>query len=456
VNEQAATLKPTQRLPPRGALLRAARVVAALTLGTAGVVLGSIWLSNPWRPASRPGDDTQANRDRADADRLPHDRDRKSLGDAPPKDKAPDKDARPTDQDAARDKKDKDGPPDPPRPPSAFVNKVGMKLVRIKPGSFTMGSPPDEEERGNDETPHKVTLTKGFYMAATLVTQWQWEQVMGKEANHSRFTGDKSQLPVDYVSWDDCQDFCKKLSALDGRKYELPTEAEWEYACRAGTKTPFWFGDSITDKDANYNATYTYGKDGKKGTYREKTTPVQEFKPNPWGLYDMHGNLQQWCQDYYAPYPEGDITDPSNLKKSDIDARVLRGGSWIDGPVGCRAACRGGFGPHYRVDVRGCRVVCRLESDASRRDDAPSKDKDTPKDKDSAKPTPKLTPFERLVADADEAIKGQDSGRFTIAAPPGISEADLDAACARYKKLGWWAAKGQGAAPGERYMTLRK
>jgi formylglycine-generating enzyme required for sulfatase activity len=220
---------------------------------------------------------------------------------------------------------------------------------------------PAEEKREDDETPHNVTLTRGFYMAATLVTQEQWEKVLGKDANHSVDTGDKSQLPVDHVSWDDCQEFCKKLSSLDGRRYALPTEAEWEYACRAGTRTPFWFGESITDRDANYDAREPYGKDGKKGTLRDKTTPVREFKPNPWGLYDMHGNLWQWCEDWYNPYPDKDVTDPFSPTKGREDARVLRGGACVSNPQRCRAAGRLRHGSANSPEFFGCRVVCRLD-----------------------------------------------------------------------------------------------
>jgi formylglycine-generating enzyme required for sulfatase activity len=202
-------------------------------------------------------------------------------------------------------------------------------------------------------------------MAATLVTQYQWEQVMGKDANRSRFMGkdddEKMKLPVDNVSWDDCQVFCKKLSEREGRKYELPTEAEWEYACRAGTTSPFWWGKTITTAQANYSGAFAYGKDGKTGVSRGKTTTVEQFAANPWGLFDMHGNLYQWCQDWYNLYLDRDLTDPASIEKGAADARVLRGGSWFDYPRSCRAACRRGGGPAYRNGGLGCRVVCRLD-----------------------------------------------------------------------------------------------
>ena len=130
-----------------------------------------------------------------------------------------------------------------------------MKLKWIEPGSFRMGSPQGEAERETNEAQHSVTLTRGYYLGAYLVTQEQWERVMGKDANHSQFMGkdeeEKKKLPVDNVSWDDCQEFCRKLSALEGRKYTLPTEAQWEYACRAGTSTAFWWGDVIERRQAN-------------------------------------------------------------------------------------------------------------------------------------------------------------------------------------------------------------
>src|SRR5271166_1759134 len=170
-------------------------------------------------------------------------------------------------------------------PPKDFTNSIGMKFVWIPPGNFMMGSPKEEKERRYDETQHKVTLTKGFYMGVYTVTQEEWQAVMGN--NPSKFKGEK-KLPVENVSWEDCQEFIKKLRARDKKPYRLPTEAEWEYACRAGTTTPFHFGETISTDQANHNGNFTYG-DGKKGVYREKTTPVDNFPANAFGLYDMHG-----------------------------------------------------------------------------------------------------------------------------------------------------------------------
>jgi formylglycine-generating enzyme required for sulfatase activity len=228
-------------------------------------------------------------------------------------------------------------------PPKNYTNSLGMKFVWIPPGSFTMGSPKEEKQRGDDETQHKITLTKGFYMGVYTVTQEQWQEVMGK--NPSVFQGEKN-LPVDTVSWNECQEFIKKLRAKDKDKkaYRLPTEAEWEYACRAGTTTPFHFGDTISTDQANYKGDFVYGS-GKKGIFRKKTTPVGTFPANAWGLHDMHGNVWQWCQDWYGgDYPKNDATDPQGPEKGRVNLneqhRVLRGGSWDDHPLYCRSACR--------------------------------------------------------------------------------------------------------------------
>ena len=208
-----------------------------------------------------------------------------------------------------------------------------------------MGSPKEEKERRDDEIQHKVTLTKGFYMGVQLVTQEQWQEVMGN--NPSKFKGEKN-LPVETVSWDDCQEFIKKLREKDKKPYRLPTEAEWEYACRAGTTTPFHFGETISTDQANYNGNYIYGN-GKKGVYREKTTPVGSFPANAWGLHDMHGNVWQWCQDWYGDYPQKDVVDPQGPEKGEY--RVLRGGSWIYDPRYCRSAFRFGNEPGIRKTV---------------------------------------------------------------------------------------------------------
>ncbi len=254
-----------------------------------------------------------------------------------------------------------------------FTNSLGMQFAWVEPGSFLMGSPdgktptgvPAEYQRSDEETPHKVTLTKGFHMGVHLVNQAQWERVMGKDANLSKFVGwnrnEQKRLPVDSVTWEDCQGFYRKLGAREGRTYKLPTEAQWEYACRAGTRTAFWWGDSITADQANYDGNFTYGKDSKNGAHRKSTTPVDSFRANPWGLYDMHGNLYQWCEDVYQPYPEDAVIDAIGVTERATDVRVQRGGSWYSYPNRCRAAYRSRGAPAMRFDDVGCRVVLCLD-----------------------------------------------------------------------------------------------
>ncbi|MEI7686729.1 MAG: formylglycine-generating enzyme family protein [Planctomycetota bacterium] len=253
---------------------------------------------------------------------------------------------------------------DPKDPPKEFTNSIGMKFVWIPPGTFLMGSPKEEKHRNPIETQHKVTLTKGFYMGVYAVTQDQWVKVMGgknpSDFPKERWTGkdklsDKEQalLPVESVSWNDCQEFLKKLRETDAKPYRLPTEAEWEYACRAGTTTPFHFGETLSTDQANYDGDQVYGN-GKKGVRRSKTTPGGSFPANAFGLHDMHGNLYQWCQDWYGDYPQGDVTDPQGPEKG--QARVLRGGSWKSSPVSCRSAERLWYEPGARFHLYGFRV----------------------------------------------------------------------------------------------------
>ena len=244
---------------------------------------------------------------------------------------------------------------DPKDPTKEFTNSIGMKFVWIPPGTFQMGSPKEEKHRNPIETQHKVTLTKGFFMGVYTVTQDQWMKVMGGK-NPSGFASDKEKLvlPVDSVSWSDCQEFLKKLREKEMKPYRLPTEAEWEYACRAGTTTPFHFGETISLDQANYDGDYAYGN-GKKGVRRLKTTPVGAFPANAFGLHDMHGNLYQWCQDWYGDYPQNDVTDPQGPEKG--QARVLRGGSWKSSPVSCRSAERLWYEPETRFYLYGFRVA---------------------------------------------------------------------------------------------------
>jgi formylglycine-generating enzyme required for sulfatase activity len=230
-----------------------------------------------------------------------------------------------------------------------------MKFVWIPPGKFIMGIPKDEEERDDNEVQHKVTLTKGFFMGIHLVTQEQWKEIMG--SNPSEINGENC-LPVEQVSWDDCQSFIKKLRGKEKRPYRLPSEAEWEYSCRAGTTTPFHFGETISTDQANYNGNSTYGT-GKQGVNREKTTPVGSFPPNAWGLHDMHGNVYEWCQDWYGEYPQSDVVDPKGSITG--EGRVLRGGSWLYSPRHCRSAYRNLREPGCGSLIIGLRLCFNVE-----------------------------------------------------------------------------------------------
>jgi sulfatase modifying factor 1 len=205
---------------------------------------------------------------------------------------------------------------------SFSIPDINLDMLWCKPGTFMMGSP--EDRRSIDETQHEVTLTKGFYLGKYEVTQAQWEKVMGK--NPSLFEG--ATLPVEEVDWKDAMEFCKKLTQMEkeagrlpeGWTYTLPTEAQWEYACRAGTTTVYFFGDEITPKQANY------------GGNVDKTTPVDTYPANAWGFHDMHGNVWEWCLDWWGDYPSGSASDPVGPSASFISLRVIRGGSWnLDG-----------------------------------------------------------------------------------------------------------------------------
>ena len=216
----------------------------------------------------------------------------------------------------------------------------GIEMVWCPPGEFLMGSPESEEERGDDEKQHRVTLTKGFWMAKTECTQGQWESVT--RYNPSKFKGAK--LPVEHVRWEDCQEWLAKMNAKhplpEGWKWELPSEAQWEYACRAGTETVFAYGDSLGSKHANFNGGYPYGG-APKGSYLEKTSEVGSYARNEWGLLDMHGNVSEWCSDWYGGdyYVDGQ-RDPMGPNVGRY--RVDRGGSWLYNAQGCRAANRNG------------------------------------------------------------------------------------------------------------------
>ncbi len=238
---------------------------------------------------------------------------------------------------------------------AATLNLNGVKQTFrwIQPGTFLMGSPEDERQRNAErETQHEVTLTRGYWLADTACTQALWQAVMGD--NPSEFKDDPAN-PVEQVSWDDVQTFLDRLNELvPGLAADLPSEAQWENACRAGTTTPFSFGENITPEQVNYEGNSPYA-DGKKGEFRGHTVPVKSLPPNPWGLYEMHGNVIEWCADWYGDYPAGPQIDPSGSPEG--VKRVLRGGSWNDNGRHCRAANRGRIEPGYRDFTIGFRLA---------------------------------------------------------------------------------------------------
>jgi formylglycine-generating enzyme required for sulfatase activity len=259
---------------------------------------------------------------------------------------------------------DKDADVDP-EPPGALLNTVGMKLKRIPSGKFMMGSPGDEKGRQEVESPqHEVEISKAFYLGVYEVTQKQYEKVSGKNpSQHQKGRAfadtvkgvDTSDFPVEFVSWQDAVDFCKKLSDLPaekkaGRVYRLPTEAEWEYACRAGSKTPYNLGDELDSKKANVNPGLA------------RTCKVGSYKPNKWGLYDMHGNVCEWCSDWYAGgyYKNSPKKDPPGPANGGLD-RVMRGGCLVYGATDCRSARRDNGRPNSQVGTVGFRAACDLK-----------------------------------------------------------------------------------------------
>jgi formylglycine-generating enzyme required for sulfatase activity len=249
-----------------------------------------------------------------------------------------------------------------------LMNSLGMRLVLIPKGEFWMGSPSNEPNRFDDEQQHEVEITQPFYMAAYEVTQEEYERVMGTNPSHFRQVPGQNtrRYPVENVSWEEAVAFCRKLSELPaeryaGRAYRLPTEAEWEYACRGGTTDPgpfFFRGPSrtLSSGQANFDGNHFYG-DAPKGRYLKRPVPVddQEFEPNGFGLYHIHGNVWEWCQDWYGPYDLNNGQDPRGPQ--DGDRRVLRGGSWLGIAKLCRAAHRYREQPGVRFFSYGFRVV---------------------------------------------------------------------------------------------------
>ncbi|MDF0553754.1 bifunctional serine/threonine-protein kinase/formylglycine-generating enzyme family protein [Kamptonema sp. UHCC 0994] len=258
-------------------------------------------------------------------------------------------------------------------------NGITLEMIAISGGSFTMGSPPNEAESCDNEKPQHLVTIQAFLMGKYAITQAQWKAIaklpkiqFDLNPDPSSFKG--NNRPVEKVSWYDAVEFCARLSKKTGRNYRLPSEAEWEYACRAGTTTPFYFGQTITTDLVNYNGEYSYDN-SPTGQYRGQTTDVGSFPPNAFGLYDMHGNVSEWCADpwhksYHGAPTDGSVWDKNNdnryqnnidlLVKSihDKRTRLLRGGSWLNYPVYCRAAFRFNYdAPDIRSSLLGFRVV---------------------------------------------------------------------------------------------------
>jgi formylglycine-generating enzyme required for sulfatase activity len=242
----------------------------------------------------------------------------------------------------------------------AFTNGVGMKLVRAPKGRFLMGSPEGENGRKTDENRHEVQISRDFYLGAYEVTQKQYQTVMGTNPSYFSATGggaaqvkglDTTAFPVDNVSYHEAIEFCDKLNrrergTLGGWRYRLPTEAEWEYCCRAGARTRFHTGDALTAKQANFGPS-NLNRSCKVGSYR----------PNAWGIYDMHGNALEWCLDWYAAdyHPKGGNRDPSGPPTG--KERIYRGGAWNNPDTYCRASSRWQRAPSDRVSNIGFRVA---------------------------------------------------------------------------------------------------
>jgi formylglycine-generating enzyme required for sulfatase activity len=243
--------------------------------------------------------------------------------------------------------------------------EIGLEMVAIPSGKFMMGSPDTEHDRFPDESPQHEVTVQPFFIGKYPVTQAQWRVIANtpqieRELNPdpSNFKGDNR--PVEEVSWEDAVEFCQRLSRETARDYRLPTEAEWEYACRAGTTTPFHFGKTITGKLANYNSDVTYLQERKVKSKRE-TTSVGDFPPNTFGLYDMHGNVWEWCLDNWHSNYEGAPTDGTAWLSDEDNVRYLvRGGSWFYNPRICRSASRYFNTPVNRNDIIGFRVVCEI------------------------------------------------------------------------------------------------
>jgi formylglycine-generating enzyme required for sulfatase activity len=266
-----------------------------------------------------------------------------------------------------------------PQAGTVITNSIGMKLAYIPAGTFLMGSPPGEAERSDEELQHEVTISQPFYMGVYEVTQEQFKKVPtppigGTGAIFNEKRGGGPLHPDENVRWDQAVAYCKNLSDLPaekeaGRTYRLPTEAEWEYACRAGTTTTYHFGNTLSSKQANFNGNYPFGG-AEKGPFLQLTAKVGSYPPNKWGLYDMHGNVAEWCADYYDKdyYKKSPKVDPKGPEKGVVPTdyhndfyRVVRGGCWLDEARACRAAYRFRAMPHDPYRLIGFRVVCEVK-----------------------------------------------------------------------------------------------
>ena len=240
-----------------------------------------------------------------------------------------------------------------------FENSIGMEFMLIPAGTFMMGSPAGEAYRNRNEVQHQVKISKAFYMQSTEVTLHQWRKLMGKRFFGGRKGG--KNMPVVKVSWFDCLEFIEKLNELNNGTYRLPTEAEWEYACRAGAATAYSWGNDFDCKKAMFSnnklkSSACVDDHKSKGIKQDRPAPVKSFSPNAWGLYDMHGNVWEWCQDWYAPYPKKTVVDP---RGPDLEGKkkVRRGGSWFKEGWLCRAANRNSGHPGSKYRTLGFRVL---------------------------------------------------------------------------------------------------
>lgn len=245
-------------------------------------------------------------------------------------------------------------PPPPADRQIMLPGNIPMDFVYVAPGSFRMGSPEGEIERHGDENPIRmVHITKGFYLGKFEVTQAQWATIMGENPSVFRVFEDAAQHPVDMIAWDDCQSYLEKLNTLGLGKFRLPTEAEWEYACRAGTETRYYWGTDSTDWQVHE---YAWAFSRAEG----RSHPVGMKKPNAWGLYDMSGNVWEWCQDWRTNvYDPADTLDPKGAETG--TKKIYRGGSWFNEPSALRSANRNGHEPDVKGPNAGLRLVLEVE-----------------------------------------------------------------------------------------------